>query len=210
VRGDEDETREPVASGATARPATPPASAGDPSEATIPTPGQTDAAARLLGDARRLATDGKTDEAKAAIDQAAKVIPGSPDIAQARGEIERMSTPQYRLANQLARIQAAIAQDDWPSAEASLQAAASIDATAPQIAELRQQMQEIREKREKGQRRVAGLLEDMRQAIARHDLVAADRALNEAARLDIRDPAIDPARIELAREQQDAAHRRQQ
>jgi len=39
----------------------------------------------------------------------------------------------------------------------------------------------------------------MRQAIARHDFAAAVRALNEAERLDIRDPAIDPARVELAR-----------
>ena len=41
----------------------------------------------------------------------------------------------------------------------------------------------------------------MRQAVARHDFAAAARALNEAERLDIRDPAIDPARVELARAQ---------
>jgi hypothetical protein len=50
----------------------------------------------------------------------------------------------------------------------------------------------------------------MHQAIARHDLVAADRALNAAERLDIRDPAIDPARVELVRAQEDAQRSRQQ
>ena len=39
----------------------------------------------------------------------------------------------------------------------------------------------------------------MREAIARGDFAAADRALNEATRLDILDPLIDPARVELAR-----------
>jgi hypothetical protein len=42
-------------------------------------------------------------------------------------------------------------------------------------------------------------LTTMREAIARHDFAAADGALNEAARIDVRDPALDAARIELAR-----------
>jgi hypothetical protein len=39
----------------------------------------------------------------------------------------------------------------------------------------------------------------MREAIARHDFAAADGALNEAERINIRDPAVDQARSELAR-----------
>ena len=39
----------------------------------------------------------------------------------------------------------------------------------------------------------------MREAIARHDFAAADGAFNEAERIDVRDPAIEPARVELAK-----------
>jgi tetratricopeptide (TPR) repeat protein len=169
-----------------------------------------DTVAHLLGDARRLAADGRIDQAKAAVDQAAKIIPGSSDIAQARVDIGQISTPQYRLADQLTRARMAIAQNDWPSAEAALQAAAGVDPNASEIAQLRQQMGEIRQKEEKRTGRIAELLGEMRQAIARRDLVAADRALNEAERLNIRDPAIDPARVELAHAQEDAARSRQQ
>jgi hypothetical protein len=209
-RDDADTTPDPAAPPARTTSTASTAGSGDLSETTVPTPAQMDAVARMLGDARRLAADGKTDEAKAAVDQAAKLIPGSFDIAQARVDIEQMGTPQYRLAAQTTRAQMAIAQDDWPAAEAALQAAAGIDPNAPQIAELRQRMQTTRQQGEKRQRHIGELLDEMRQAIARHDLVAADRALNEAERLDIRDPAIDPARVELARAQQDAARSRQQ
>jgi hypothetical protein len=41
----------------------------------------------------------------------------------------------------------------------------------------------------------------MREAIARHDFAAANRALNEAERIDVRDPSIEQARVELARAQ---------
>jgi hypothetical protein len=203
---------------ATAEPATPvattnstaAASPSDPSEEAVPSAAQMDTVARLLGDARRLAADGQIDQAKAAVDQAAKVIPGSADIAQARVEIEQMSAPQYRLAQQLSRARLAIAQDDRAAVEAALDAAADIDPAASQIAELRQVLQHTQQKEAERTRRIAGLLEKMRQAIARHDLVAADRAMNEAERLNIRDPAIDPARVELAHAQEDAARTRQQ
>jgi hypothetical protein len=209
LSGEDVATAEPVAPATTSKPATVAASPSDPSDATVPTQAQLDEVAHLLGDARRLAQDGKIDQAKAAVDKAAKIIPGSSDIAQARVDIEQLSTPQYRLADQLTRARLAVTQDDWASAEAALQSAASIDPSAPQIAQLRQQMQDTRQKQEKREQRIAALLEEMRQAIATHDLVAADRALNEAERLNIRDPAIDPARVELARAQEDAAHSRQ-
>ena len=38
----------------------------------------------------------------------------------------------------------------------------------------------------------------MRQSIARKDIAGADRAFNEAARIDVLDPALDEARVELA------------
>ncbi|MBV8191859.1 MAG: hypothetical protein JO339_31815 [Alphaproteobacteria bacterium] len=166
--------------------------------------------ARLLGEARRLAENGQIDQAKVAVDRAAKVIPGSSDIAQARLDVAQMSTPQYRLARQLSRARLAIASDESAAAEAALDAAAAIDPAAPQIAELRQQMQQTEKKDAERKRRIEELLSEMRAAIARSDLVAADRALNEAERLNIRDPAIDPARVELAHAQEDAGRQRQQ
>jgi hypothetical protein len=38
----------------------------------------------------------------------------------------------------------------------------------------------------------------MRASIARKDIAGADRAFNEASRIDILDPALDQARVELA------------
>jgi hypothetical protein len=206
--GDGAATPEPIASVATTKPTAPSTSANEPGEAPAPSPAQMDVVATLLGDARRLATEGKVDQAKAEVDKAAKIIPGSSDIAQARVDIAQMSAPQYRLAQQLSRARLAIAQGDRLEAEAALAAATAIEPTAPQIAELRQELQRTEQKEAERNRRIADLLAEMRQAIARHDLVAADRALNEAERLDIRDPAIDPARVELAHAQQDAARSR--
>jgi hypothetical protein len=199
---------EPARAAAKPEAATP--SPDDPAGENVPSQSQMDTVARLLGDARRLAAEGQVDQAKSAVDQAAKVIPGSADIAKARLDIEQMSSPPYRLAVQLSRARLAIAQDDRTAAEAALNAAAGIDPTAPQIAELRQQMESTAQKEDQRKRRVAALLSEMREAIARRDLVAADRALNEAERLDIRDPAIDPARLELAHAQEDSARSRQQ
>ena len=183
---------------------------GDPGDETVPSLADMDSVARLLGDARRLAANGHIEEAKAAVDKAGKIIPGSVDIAQARVDIDQMSTPQYRLAQQLSRARLAIAHDDGAAAERALDAAAAIDPAAPQIAELRQQMQQSEQQEAQRKRRIAALLTEMRQAIARRDLAAADRALNEAERLNIRDPAIDPARVELAHAQEDDARSRRQ
>jgi hypothetical protein len=157
-----------------AKTATAAAPTANPDEPAVPSAAQTDQMARLLGDARRLAADGKFDEAKAALDKADAVMPGSDDTAAARREIAALSTPQGQLVTQLARARAAIAQNDAGAANQALAEAEKINPQAPEIAQLRE-------------------------AIARHDFAAADGALNEAARIDIRDPAIDQARIELAR-----------
>lgn len=155
--------------------------------------------ARLLGDARRLAADGKFDEARAALDKADAVMPGSADTAAARREIAAMSTPQGQLAMQLDRARAAIAQDDAAAANQALDAAEKLSPEAPEIAQLRQTLQAAQQKETHRNGRIVELLTIMREAIARHDFAAADGALNEAARIDVRDPAIDQARIELTR-----------
>jgi len=170
-------------------------------DSDIPSPADTDRVARLLGDARRLAYDGNFNEAKAALDKAEAILPGSGEIAQMRREIDEISRPEAQLALQLQRARSAIAQSDREGAEKALAAAERLSPQASEIAKLRQQLQDAEQKQAERSHRIAGLLGEMRQAIARHDLAAAGRALNEAERLDVRDPAIDPARIELAHAQ---------
>ena len=174
-------------------------STANPDEPAVPSTAQTEQVARLLGDARRLAADGKFAEAKAALDKADAVMPGSADTAAARLEINALSTPQGQLATQLDRARAAIAQDDAAAANQALAEAEKLNPEAPEIAQLRQALQAAQQKETHRNSRVTELLTTMREAIARHDFAAADGALNEAARIDIRDPAIDQARTELAR-----------
>ena len=184
-----------------AKPATTTATAptANPDEPAVPNAAQTDQMARLLGDARRLAADGKFDEAKAALDKADAVMPGSDDTAAARREIAALSTPQGQLVTQLARARAAIAQNDATAANQALAEAEKINPQAPEIPQLRQAMQDAQQKETHRNSRVSELLTTMREAIARHDFAAADGALNEAARIDVRDPALDAARVELTR-----------
>jgi tetratricopeptide (TPR) repeat protein len=193
--------------GQTANPATtadenPPSAAtstANPDEPAVPSTAQTEQVARLLGDARRLAADGKFAEANAALDKADAVMPGSDDTAAARREIAAMSTPQGQLTMQLDRARAAIAQDDAAAANKALAEAEKLNPEAPEIAQLRQALQAAQQKETHRNSRIVELLTTMREAIARHDFAAADSALNEAARIDVRDPAIDQARTELAR-----------
>jgi tetratricopeptide (TPR) repeat protein len=176
----------------------------DPEEPAVPSQAQIDKVAHLIGDARRLAQDGKFDEAVAALDKADKLLPNDADTAALRRDIEQMSTPQGRLALQLQRARSAIAQDDRATAEKALAAAEQVDPQAPEIATLRQALQKAEQEDARRSGRIEALLADMRAAIARGDFVSANRALNEAERLDVRNPAIDPARVELIRAQ-DAA-----
>jgi tetratricopeptide (TPR) repeat protein len=197
--------RSPTASPATtADGANPPAGnpatpAANPNEPAVPSEAQTDQIARLLGEAHRLAADGNFAEAKAALDKADAVMPGSDEAAAARREITAMSTPQGQLATQLDRARAAVEQDDAAAANKALAEAEKLNPQAPEIAQLRQALQAAQQKTTHRSSRIAELLTTMREAIARHDFAAADGALNEAERTDIRDPAVDQARTELAR-----------
>jgi tetratricopeptide (TPR) repeat protein len=197
--------RSPTASPATtADGANPPADnpatpAANPNEPAVPSDAQTDQIARLLGEAHRLAADGNFAEAKAALDKADAVMPGSDDAAAARREITAMSTPQGQLATQLDRARAAVEQDDAAAANKALAEAEKLNPQAPEIAQLHQALQAAQQKATHRSSRIAELLTTMREAIARHDFAAADGALNEAERTDIRDPAVDQARTDLAR-----------
>jgi len=115
--------------------------------------------------------------------------------------LAQMSTPAGQLALQLDRARSAIAQDDSTAAEKALAEVERLSPQAPEIAGLRQALQDAQQKTARRSSHITELLTDMRQAIARHDFAAANRALNEAERIDVRDPSIEPARVELARAQ---------
>jgi uncharacterized protein HemY len=190
----------PSAAAAAAKPATKPTTAAaNPDEAAVPSAAQTDQVARLLGDARRLAQDGDFAGAKAALDKADAVTPGSADTAAVRRDIAQMSTPQGQFALQLDRARSAVAQDDSAAAEKALAEAERLSPQAPEIASLRRALQDAQQKDAQRSSRVSQLLAEMREAIARHDFKAANSAFNEAERINVRDPSIEPARVELAK-----------
>jgi len=180
------------------RQARPAASANTDDDLQTPSEAATDRAMRLVGEGRRLADDGKFDEAKAKLDQAEKVVPGLSETADTRRRIAEMATPEGQFALQVARARNAIGSDDDAAAEKALAEAERLKPQAPELAELRQAMQAAQQKETKRSGHVAELLGNMREAIARKDIAGADRAFNEAARLDILDPALDKARVELA------------
>jgi len=168
-------------------------------EPVLPSEEAVDRAARLLGQARRLAEDGKFDEALAKLDAAEKAVPGSSEAAEMRRKIAEMRTPEGQFATRIGHAKFAIETDDRAAAEQALAEAERLKPQAPEIAQLRQQLQAAQQKEAKRSGRVAQELTVMREAIARKDIAAADRAFNEASRIDVHDPALDQARRELAR-----------
>lgn len=137
---------------------------------------------------------------------AAKPAPAPPPPQQA--------APAGPSASQLAQARAAIsdarrmaARGDFTGAELALQGA---DRAAPGLAETaaaRREIADLRTTRGDGRRdpadrrqdaiRIGTLVEAARAAIARRDYAAADRALDEAERIDAQDPAVVRARSEL-------------
>jgi tetratricopeptide (TPR) repeat protein len=168
-------------------------------ELVVPNEAASDQALRLVGEARRLADDGKFTEAKAKLDQADKVVPGLSEVSETRRKIAELSTPQGQLATQLGRARTAIDNDEAVEAEKALAEAERLSPQAPEIAALRQALQAAQQTEARRHGRIVELLETMRSAIVRHDIAGADGALNEASRLDVRDPLLDQARTELAR-----------
>jgi hypothetical protein len=152
----------------------------------------------LIGQARRLADRGKFDEANAKLAEAEKAMPGLSETAEARRKIAELATPEGRFAVQLARARTAVASDDYAAADKELIEAEKLKPGAPEIAALRQELQAAQQKEAKRSSKVAELLAAMRASIARKDIAGADRAFNEASRVDILDPALDQARTELA------------
>lgn len=164
----------------------------------IPDEAASDRAFHLIGQARRLADRGKFAEANAKLAEADKVVPGLGETAEARRKIAALATPEGQFAIQFDRARTAVGNEDYAEAEKTLAEAERLKPQAPEIAELRQEMQAARQKEAKRSSRIAELLAVMRDSIARRDIAGADRAFNEAARIDVLDPALDQARVELA------------
>ena len=175
-----------------------------PSLDDMPDEVQSDRAFHLVAEARRLADGGKFAEASAKLDEADKVVPGLSETAEARRKIAVLSTPEGQFALQLARARTAAGNDDYAAAEKELADARRLKPDAPEIAELRQRIQTAQEKEAKRSSQVAELLATMRASIARKDIAGADRAFNEASRIDVLDPALDQARTELAQAHESA------
>jgi hypothetical protein len=103
------------------------------------------------------------------------------------------------LRLQLNRADLAIERNDTAAAEAALTKAEQAVPDSPDIAPLRQRLQELQQRKLQRDTRVATLLTAMREAIARQDFAAADDALNQAERLDVSSQLVLNARIELNR-----------
>ena len=141
---------------------------------------------------------GKFTEAKAKLDEADKLAPGLSETAEGRRKVAALATPDGQFALQIARARTAVGNGDYPEVDKALAEAARLKPEAPEIAELRQAMQATQQKEARRSGQIAELLKTMREAIARKDIAGADRAFNEASRIDVLDPALDQARVELA------------
>jgi tetratricopeptide (TPR) repeat protein len=157
-----------------------------------------DRAFHSIAQARRLADRGRFAEANARLDEVDRLVPGLGETAQARRKIAALATPEGRFATQTARARTAVGNEDYAEAEKELTEAERLKPDAPEIAELRQEMRTAQQKEAKRGSRVAALLATMRESIARKDIAGADRAFNEASRIDVLDPVVDRARTELA------------
>ncbi len=170
----------------------------NPDDPDLPNP-KADLALQAVADARRLADDGNFAQAEAELKKAEQAMPDMPQIKQARDDIAAMQTPQGQLRLQLNKAELAIERNDEGTARAALAKAAEIAPDSPDIGPLQQRLQELQQRTLAHANRLAELLTRMREAIARQDFATADDALNLAERLDVGNPAVMEARIELNR-----------
>ena len=179
-----------------AAPAPPPVQAAPKPAPSGPSASQLAQARQSIADARRLAVTGNFGEAETALQSADKIIPGFAETAAARREIADMRTARGQngaIGAVIARVREAIARGDLASAHRALDDAERINPSAPEVIEARRQLRAA----ERPDTRIASLVASAKAAIARHDYGAADRALDEAERIDARDPAVIQTRNEL-------------
>lgn len=167
-------------------------------EVTTPTPLQNDQIVQLVGDARRLARDGKFEEAEASLQKAEKISKSAPQIRPARDEIARLKTPEGRLAADLIRSRLAVEHGDRAAADKSLAEIERIKPDLPELVELRAALQQQQARVERRDQRIQEHLKAMREAMTRGDFSAADSELNAASRIDVTNTSVRRARSELA------------
>jgi hypothetical protein len=143
----------------------------------------------------------------------APVAPVAPVAKPAPAPASAPAQPAGPSAAQLNQARGAIAdarrlaaRGDFSGAETALQAAdriipgfAETSAARSEIADMRSGRGDPRRDRaeRRDPNRIATLVDTARAAIARRDYAAADRALDEAERIDARDPSVKRARNEL-------------
>ena len=162
---------------------------------------QTDQGRAFAGSARRLAASGDFAGAEIELKKAEKAAPGLEETAQARLAIAELKTPKGQLTIWLTRARSALDLGDNTAAERAIGEAERLDAPASTIAELRADLQSARQKDAHKNEHISSLLAEMRVAAARQDFATANRALNEAERLDIQNREVLKARDELSKEQ---------
>lgn len=180
----------PVAAPRPAAPVVPAAPAG-------PTASQLTQARASIAEARRLAAAGNFAAAETALQNADKVVPGLGETTTARSEIAEMRTGRDQIGPLLVQMRRAMERNDFAEAHRALDRAERINANAPEVIEARRALRTAERQDNRPDNRIATLVANARAAIARGDYATADRALDEAERLDPRDPSVVNARNQL-------------
>ncbi|HEY7609614.1 MAG TPA: hypothetical protein VIF14_10325 [Alphaproteobacteria bacterium] len=174
---------------------------------------RTEQARRLVADARRYAGNGDFAAADALLQQAARLVPNLPEIAQARAEVARLRAEReqrFRERNQYtAAIEAALAAFRLWEAEYLIDEASRRYVNDPAFRAYRARLAQIRAQAEWQQRlrRARVHVAAARQAIERGEFAQAERELGEAENLAPGLPEIREARADLARERIEAEWR---
>lgn len=122
----------------------------------------------------------------------APVVPAGPTAAALLEQVRSLVNDARR----------AVTRGDFASADRALDQAQRIDPRSSDVIAARRDLRDAQQSTARKDQRVDALVAQARAAIARHDYVAADRALDEAERIDGRDRDVQQARAAL-----DAAQR---
>ena len=192
----------PVAAAAsTPTPAPPPAAAPRPTPPPAlpagPSTAQISQARGFIADARRWASQSNFSEAEASLQAADRALPGFAETTAARHDIAEMRTARGQVGPLVTDARRAIQRRDFAAADRALDQAERIDPRSPEVIAARRDLREAQRSAAQRDNRIDALVAAARSAIARHDYVAADRALDEAERIDGRDRDVQEARAEL-------------
>jgi tetratricopeptide (TPR) repeat protein len=167
-----------------------------------PTAAQLNQARNYIAEARRFASAGDFTRAESVLQSADAAVPGFSETAAARREIADMRTPRGQVGPLVTQARRAMERGDFIAADRALDEAERLDANAPAVIDARRDLRAAQRQANQPNNqqdvRVSALLTAARASISRGDYVSADRALDEAERIDPRDPAVRQVRAELA------------